>query len=155
MKEKPTLNNLKLVINKWGGKNIPTVYLEGESWYEVLQILANKVYESLEWIDGYFNTDLEGIVEKVLNEWQNDGTLQVVISEALQWELDEYKVLVNKQLAQNEIVVSKTEPSEAYIWYQDRGESGLEVSLGSGVSIANAIVSEDEIDDETKLWFDK
>ena len=70
MKQKPTLNDLKLVINKWGGKNIPTVYLEGESWYEVLQILANKVYESLEWIDGYFNTDLEGIVEQVLKMFQ-------------------------------------------------------------------------------------
>ena len=155
MKQKPTLNDLKLVINKWDGRNIPTVYLEGESWYEVLQILANKIYGSLEWIDGYFNKDLEAIVEQVLNGWQNDGTLQVVISEALQWELDEYKVLVNKQLAQNEIAVSKTEPSEAHIWYEDRGESGLEAQLGSTLYISNAIVSDDEIDNKTKLWFDK
>lgn len=81
MREKPTLNDLKLVINKWGGKNIPTVYLEGESWYEVLQILANKVYESLEWIDDYFDTDLESIVEQILNKWNEDGRFTSILKD--------------------------------------------------------------------------
>ena len=55
----------------------------------------------------------------------------------------------------NQLVVSKVEPSDTNFWFEDRGNSGLEVSTGNGVNIANAVVSDDEIDDRTKLWFDK
>lgn len=54
-----------------------------------------------------------------------------------------------------QFVVSKVPPANTNFWFEDRGESGLEVSTGSGINIANAIVSDDEIDDTTKLWFDK
>lgn len=55
----------------------------------------------------------------------------------------------------HQFVISKVPPANTNFWFEDRGDSGLEVSTGSGISIANAIVSDDEIDDKTKLWFDK
>lgn len=54
-----------------------------------------------------------------------------------------------------QFVVSKVPPANTTFWFEDRGESGLEISTGTGVNIANAVVSDDEIDDRSKLWFDK
>lgn len=62
---------------------------------------------------------------------------------------------LKKRIDSHQFVVSKTTPANTNFWFEDRGESGLEVSTGSGINIANAIVSDDEIDDRTKLWFDK
>ena len=67
----------------------------------------------------------------------------------------EIHTTLKKRIDTQEFVVSKTVPPNTSFWFEDRGDSGLEVSTGSGVSIANAILSDDEIDDKTKLWFDK
>lgn len=52
-----------------------------------------------------FGAELQEEVQKLLTEWQNSGFLNVVISEALQWELDDFKstteqnfLSVNQQL---------------------------------------------------------
>ena len=55
----------------------------------------------------------------------------------------------------NQLVVSKVAPEDTNFWFEDRGKSGLEISTGTGINIANAVVSDDEINDKTKLWFDK
>lgn len=67
---------------------------------------------------------------------------------------ESHQTLKNR-IDSHQFVVSKTPPANTNFWFEDRGESGLEVSTGSGINIANAIVSDDEIDDRTKLWFDK
>lgn len=67
----------------------------------------------------------------------------------------EIHTTLKKRIDTQEFVVSKTAPPNTAFWFEDRGDSGLEVSTGSGVSVANAILSDDEIDDKTKLWFDK
>lgn len=62
---------------------------------------------------------------------------------------------LKKRVDRQEFVVSKAAPPNTSFWFEDRGDSGLQVSTGSGISVQNAIVSDDEIDDKTKLWFDK
>lgn len=56
-----------------------------------------------------FDTELQKEVQDLLTDWQNSGFLNVVISEALQWQLDDYittneqdKVTLGEQLQQSD-----------------------------------------------------
>lgn len=62
---------------------------------------------------GRFDERLQTEVSNTLSEWQSSGFLDVIISEALQWQLDDYvatneqdKVIINQELQSNENKIS-------------------------------------------------
>lgn len=81
-------------------------------WVSQTNDLSNNVNEWNNYLKNFveqFDDNLKGEVIGTLSEWQNTGFLEVVISEAIQWELDDYKttneadkVLINQQLTQTE-----------------------------------------------------
>lgn len=70
-------------IIKWCQENFNAV--------ETLIDFINELSNWLKQFENNFDTKLEESVITVLSEWQASGQLDVVISEALQWELDEFK----------------------------------------------------------------
>lgn len=52
------------------------------------------------------------------------------------------------------IVLSSSEPDKAEFWYQDKGETPVNFNQDSGVSVANATISDSEPSDKNTLWFD-
>ena len=80
--------------------------------FKTVDKLIDFINELSNWLKQFetdFDTKLEESVITVLSEWQASGQLDVVISEALQWELDDFKstteqnfLSVNQQLQQTE-----------------------------------------------------
>ena len=144
-------------IIKWCQGNFKTV--------DLLIDFINELSNWLKQFENNFDTKLEDSVTTVLSEWQASGQLDVVISEALQWELDDFKSTteqnffsVNQQLQQNKeeatVVVSTTEPKTGSLWYQDKGATPDFIGDGSGMVVTNVQVSDDAPSDTDKLWFD-
>lgn len=75
--------NIQPIVKQWIDNNLPTVYAEGSSWYEVLLILTRKVDEMISQINDYFDKDLNQITENILNEWYDSGRLEQLINETL------------------------------------------------------------------------
>lgn len=127
---------------------------------EKLNRSIDRSYDADQKSDKAITDSLEAIttaksVRGELNQVVIEGDSSV---EAAQARIDahgESHQTLKKRIDSHQFVVSKTPPANTNFWFEDRGESGLEVSTGSGINIANAIVSDDEIDDKTKLWFDK
>lgn len=60
-----------------------------------------------------------------------------------------------KERLDSTIVLSAVEPDKAEIWYEDKGESPINFNPGDGgVSVVNAITSDDEPNDKKGIWFD-
>lgn len=79
---------IEKIVKTWMDNNAPSIYAEGLSWYEALIILSTKINDIIDQVNLYFDEDLEVVVTKILNEWVDDGTIQVIISEALQTQID-------------------------------------------------------------------
>lgn len=55
------------------------------------------------------------------------------------------------------IIFSDVEPANAddqTFWYEDKGDAPVNFNPGDGVSVQNAITSDAEPEDKSKLWFD-
>lgn len=94
-------------------------------------------------------------VQNELNQVVISGDSSVEAAQARVDAMGGVHTTLKKRVDSQEFVVSKAAPPNTSFWFEDRGDSGLQVSTGSGISIQNAIVSDYEIDDKTKLWFDK
>lgn len=94
-------------------------------------------------------------VREELNQVVISGDSSVEAAQARVDAMGGVHTTLKKRVDRQEFVVSKTAPPNTAFWFEDRGDSGLQVSTGSGISVQNAIVSDSEIDDKTKLWFDK
>lgn len=62
---------------------IPEVYQKGMSYYEVLTAVVNKVNELIEQSNEYFSEDVKTVLESILVDWVDDGTLDDMISDAV------------------------------------------------------------------------
>ena len=71
-------------IIKWCQENFNTV--------DTLIDFINELSNWLKQFEINFDSKLEDSVESVLSEWQQSGYINVVISEALDWELKDYKL---------------------------------------------------------------
>lgn len=94
-------------------------------------------------------------VQNELNQVVISGDSSVEAAQARVDAMGGVHTTLKKRVDSQEFVVSKAAPPNTSFWFEDRGDSGLQVSTGSGISVQNAIVSDNEIDDKTKLWFDK
>lgn len=94
-------------------------------------------------------------VQNELNQVVISGDSSVEAAQARVDAMGGVHTTLKKRVDRQEFVVSKAAPPNTSFWFEDRGDSGLQVSTGSGISVQNAIVSDNEIDDKTKLWFDK
>lgn len=59
--------------------------------------------------------------------------------------------------SKSRIIFSVSEPIDAddqTFWYEDKGDAPVNFNPGDGVSVQNAITSENEPTDKNKLWFD-
>lgn len=88
------------------GQAIPMVFDQSMSWLELLGAVVAKVNELITASNAYFTVDLQTYVTNILTAWQDDGTLDTIISEALQTEIDlvEVDVLAVKALARQTFV---------------------------------------------------
>lgn len=59
-----------------------------------------------------------------------------------------------KERLDKTIILSSSEPDKAEFWYQDKGETPVNFNQDSGVSVANATISDSEPSDKNTLWFD-
>lgn len=90
-----------------------------------------------------FGTELQQTVTDTLSEWQNSGFLDDVISEALQWELDNYittneqdKVAINEQLAQKATLI---EDLSVNVRNFKNDSNSWEMALNEAIDYANTI----------------
>lgn len=68
-------------------------------WVSQVDVMVDNVNDWNEYLENFvetFDTNLQTKVTETLMEWQDSGFLDVVISEALQWELDNY-ITTNEQ----------------------------------------------------------
>lgn len=89
-------------------QNYWTRYPEGHtilealiSWVSQVDKMVDNVNNWNDYLDNFvatFDKELQKTVTDTLSDWQQTGFLEVVISEALQWELDDYKQTVDGQL---------------------------------------------------------
>lgn len=105
--------------------------------------------------DAYYAKEKADSTQKQLEQVVIEGDSSVEAAQARVDATGGTHNTLKERVDAQQIIVSQNAPSNSIIWYEDRGESGLEAGTGSGVNIANAIVSNDEIDDTSKLWFDK
>lgn len=112
------------------------------------------------------NTERQDTVETQFQQVIDETTGKDVISAPeiidarngepnLKTRLDDEHAQVTAQLQQTTIQVSVEEPTEARVWYEDRGEAPINFESTSGVSVQNAQISKSEPTDTQKLWFDK
>lgn len=114
-------------------------------WISSSRDLINNIVDYINLFIEMFDERLQEEIVVHLNEWLDDGTLAQIINN------DVFDM-------KSQVIVAKNEPENVgqnTYWYKDVGESGLETGTGNGITIKNAIVSDDEISDKTKLWFDK
>lgn len=81
---------------------LPAVYDDALSYqgliYKLMQYIQDTIQNVSDWNDwlqefvNTFDSNLQNVVKNTVQEWIDDGTIQVIISEALQWELDEFKL---------------------------------------------------------------
>lgn len=89
------------IARGWLDNNIPTQYAEGASWYEALLFIYGKIKECIgvvndwqEWLVDFVETykdQMNETIVKIVQEWVDDGTIEVIIADAIRWELDDYK----------------------------------------------------------------
>ncbi|MCB5934501.1 hypothetical protein LI012_06490 [Caldibacillus thermoamylovorans] len=59
-----------------------------------------------------------------------------------------------KERLDKTIILSSSEPDKAEFWYEDKGEAPVNFNPDSGVSVINAVTSDNPPSDNSKLWFD-
>jgi len=59
-----------------------------------------------------------------------------------------------KERLDKTIILSSSEPDKAEFWYEDKGEAPVNFNPDSGVSVINAVISDNPPSDNSKLWFD-
>lgn len=62
---------------------LPQVYDDTMSYQELLYAVLQKLNEVIEQSNDYFSQDIVDVVEQILKKWQEDGTLGMIISDAL------------------------------------------------------------------------
>src|SRR5690554_4962404 len=59
---------------------LPQVYSDSLSFYELLELVINKLNEVIDASNEYFSKDLKEYTGQILTEWYEDGTLQNIIN---------------------------------------------------------------------------
>ncbi|MDN6290230.1 MAG: hypothetical protein L0J63_08055 [Tetragenococcus koreensis] len=101
--------------------------------------------------------DVKQQYDGVLFEWNSDPSKdpEVIAARGGLPQLEDRLEATDAQLAQKTIQVSVEEPSQATVWYEDKGEAPINFESNSGVTVQNAELSESEPTDTQKLWFDE
>lgn len=89
-------------------------------WVSQVDSMVDNINMWNEYLDNFvatFDKELQNTVTDTLSDWQNSGFLDVVISEALQWELDNYiaaneqdKLTIRQEVAETDTKHSKNQP---------------------------------------------
>lgn len=73
------MKEIKLVVTNWMSDNLPSVYSEGASWYETINLLTQKINEIVKQVNEYFSDDLDEVVTSILDSWLQSGKLALII----------------------------------------------------------------------------
>lgn len=76
------------LLNFYANRAFPMVFDDSLSMIELIGKLTAKVNELIEADNAYFSVDVRTNLKSILTEWQTDGTLNVIINEALTTRMD-------------------------------------------------------------------
>lgn len=95
------------LLNFYANRAFPMVFDDSLSMIELLGKLTAKVNELIEADNAYFSVDVKTNLETILKEWQTDGTLEIVINNALTTRMDtlENNFTASKSLYGKKVVV--------------------------------------------------
>ncbi len=71
------------LLKFWCQKVLPLVYDDSLSYYEVLCKVAQKLNETVEFVNNALNQPIEDLVLEVMNRWLNDGTFEQLINQEI------------------------------------------------------------------------
>lgn len=71
------------LLKFWCQKVLPLVYDDSLSYYEVLCKVAQKLNETIEFVNNALNQPIEDLVLEVMNRWLNDGTFEKLINQEI------------------------------------------------------------------------
>jgi parallel beta helix pectate lyase-like protein len=66
-------------LQYWVQQTIPMVYDDSLSFYELLNKVVIKLNEVIDQSNDYFSKDITEVVEQIMIEWKDDGTLEEII----------------------------------------------------------------------------
>lgn len=112
-----------------------TIYEALSKWLKRLDDLTDNINNWNDYLDDFvksFDTELQDNIEKTLTEWQQDGTLDIVIDQALQTQID----TVESQLAEN---TSKVENIYSVLQFGAKGDGVTDDTNAIQQTVDNAI----------------
>lgn len=77
------------LLNFYANRAFPMVFDDSLSMIELIGKMAAKINELIEADNAYFSVDVRTNLKSILTEWQADGTLNIIINQALTTRMDD------------------------------------------------------------------
>lgn len=78
---------------------IPYTWDDSQSFVEFVANVYNKLNEIIDDVNAYFSVDLKEYTEQILKQWDEDGTLNKIINETVQLDVNEYKAEMDAHIS--------------------------------------------------------